>query len=169
MRNTVRRRFRVLLFASVLLGSAGCDHLTKQLAGDLLADSAAISFAADTVRFQLAHNAGGFLSLGTDLPPGARSVVFIGIVPLGLLACVLVLRGATLSGWQAVGLGLIAGGGVANWLDRVAHGGAVTDFVSLSLGPFRSGIFNVADLSVVAGGIVLALATRPSRVAGPAA
>src|SRR5262249_53889853 len=149
---------------------AGCDHLTKQLAGDLLADSAAISFAADTVRFQLAQNAGGFLSLGTDLPPGARGVFFIGIVPLGLLlACVLVLRGGTLSDWSVMGLGLIAGGGVANWLDRVAHGGAVTDFVSLGLGSFRSGIFNVADLSVVAGGLVLVLAPRSSRAAGPVA
>ena len=138
--------------------------------GDLLADASAISLAADTVRFELSHNPGGFLSLGTDLPQGIRSFLFIAIGPVGLLlACVLALRSATLSGRSVVGLGLVAGGGVANWLDRVAHGGAVTDFVSLGLGPLRSGIFNVADVCVVGGALLLILATRSSSTAATAA
>src|SRR5262245_55256525 len=145
------RQLRVLLFAAVLLGSAGCDHLTKQLAGDLRSGSSPVSLAAGTVRFELAHNPGGFLSLGTRLPSPARSLLFGAIVPLGLLAaCVFALRGAKLSARSVLGLGLVAGGGVANWLDRLAHGGAVADFVSLGLGPFRTGIFTAAHVSVVA-------------------
>ena len=167
MRYAVERRIRVLVFAAVLLCSAGCDHLTKQLASGRLADVTVVSLAADTVRLELHHNLGGFLSLGTELPRGVRNLLFIAIVPLGLLlACVLALRRATLTGWSVVGLGLVAGGGVANWLDRVAHGGAVTDFVSLGLGPLRSGIFNVADVWVVAGALLLILATHSSGAAG---
>ena len=58
-----------------------------------------------------------------------------------------------------MGLGLVAGGGVANWIDRLVAG-AVTDFVSLGVGGLRTGIFNLADLSVLAGVAVLLLASR---------
>jgi signal peptidase II len=52
---------------------------------------------------------------------------------------------------QALAFGLIAGGGFANWLERIRGDGSVTDFVSLGLGPLRTGIFNVADVAIVAG------------------
>ena len=52
------------------------------------------------------------------------------------------------------------GGGLGNWLDRVMHDGAVTDFVSLGLGGLRTGIFNVADLAVVAGTLLLVASAR---------
>ena len=157
-------RGRALLFASVLVFSAGCDHLTKQVARELLAESSAVSLAADTVRFELAYNPGGFLSLGSTLPAELRQLLFLALVPLGLLlACFLVLRSASARGRSLVGLGLICGGGLANWLDRIVHGGAVTDFVSLGLGPLRTGIFNVADLLVIAGGLVLLFAPQAPR------
>jgi len=166
----VGRRLRALLFAAVLLCSAGCDHLTKQLAGDLLSASSPISLAAGTVRFELTQNPGGFLSLGTGLPSQARDVLFIAIVPLGLLvACALALRGVSLSRRAVLGLGLVAGGGVANWFDRLTHGGAVTDFVSLGLGPFRTGIFNVADVWVIAGALLVLLTMRSGQAARTAA
>jgi signal peptidase II len=155
-------RSRALLFAAVLFVSAGCDHVTKQVARDLLAESSAVSLAADTVRFELAYNPGGFLSLGSSLPAEVRNLLFLTLVPLGLLlACLLALRSASARGRSLIGLGLLAGGGLANWLDRVANGGAVTDFVSLGVGPLRTGIFNVADVLVIAGGFVLLFGARP--------
>ena len=66
-----------------------------------------------------------------------------------------------------VALGILAGGGLGNWLDRVLHDGHVTDFVSLGVGQLRTGIFNVADLSVVAGVAVLLLASRSDANAVP--
>ena len=54
-------------------------------------------------------------------------------------------------------LSLGAGGGLSNWLDRLLHGGAVTDFVSLGLGPLRTGVFNLADVFIVAGVALLLL------------
>ena len=154
-------RCRVLLFLVALLASAGCDHATKRLAREVLAESPGVSLAADTVRFELAMNPGGFLSFGAGLPAEVRSLFFIAVVPLGLLlVCVLLFRAGPLPGGSLIGLGLVAGGGLANWIDRLVHGGAVTDFVSLGLGGFRTGIFNVADVSVMAGVVVLLLASR---------
>ncbi len=75
-----------------------------------------------------------------------------------VLACGLLLRSGFRRWDQLAGLALVAGGGAANWLDRLLHGGTVTDFVSLGLGPVRTGIFNAADIIVILG-VALLVAT----------
>jgi signal peptidase II len=64
------------------------------------------------------------------------------------------LRKATSRGYAAA-LGLIIGGALGNALDRMLHG-AVADFVHLHWGAFSWYIFNVADIAIVAGAMVLA-------------
>jgi signal peptidase II len=64
------------------------------------------------------------------------------------------LRKATSPGYAAA-LGLIIGGALGNALDRMLHG-AVADFVHLHWGSFSWYIFNVADIAIVAGAMVLA-------------
>jgi signal peptidase II len=160
-------RWRAPLFLLTLLAAAGCDQATKHVAREVLAGSPAVSLAAGLVRFELALNPGGFLSFGASLPDEIRSLFFLAVVPLGLLlVCVLLLRAGPLDRAALVGLGLVAGGGLANWIDRLVAG-AVTDFVSLGVGGLRTGIFNVADVSVLAGVAVLLLAARPSAGAPP--
>ncbi|HEY8123705.1 MAG TPA: signal peptidase II, partial [Myxococcota bacterium] len=44
--------------------------------------------------------------------------------------------------------------------DRVLNAGAVTDFVSLGVGPLRTGIFNLADVAIMAGAALLLLPIR---------
>lgn len=151
-------RGRTAVFIVVLLLAVGCDQATKQLAVERLGGAPPISLAGDAIRFQLAANTGGFLSLGAGLPPAWQRIVFLGLVPACLLVvCALVLRSRAVSVAAIVGLGLVVGGGLGNWLDRVGMG-AVTDFVSLGIGPLRTGIFNVADVAIVAGVLLLALA-----------
>jgi len=145
-------RHRALLFVTILLASVGCDHATKELARNVLELSPVVSVAGDAVRFELVRNSGAFLGLGSPLPEWVRELAFLVIVPLILaFVCVVFWRVGLESRSQLAGLGLVAGGGIANWLDRLFHGGAVTDFVSLGLGPLRTGIFNVADVAIVAG------------------
>lgn len=147
-----------LLFLAVLVSSAGCDHAAKQVAERTLSNSAAISLAFDSVRFELVHNPGAFLSLGENLPAALRQVLFVAAVPVMLvLVCGFFLRFGPASPSSLVALGLMAGGGLANWLDRILHAGAVTDFVSLGIGPLRTGIFNLADVFVLAGAGALVL------------
>ncbi len=149
----------LLIFVAVLFFAAGCDQATKQLAIDRLADAPPVSLVSDSVRFELAANAGGFLSLGAGLPPGIRRIVFVVLAPaLVLLVVGSVIRSGTRSKQAMAGLGLVVGGGLGNWIDRVLNDGAVTDFVSLGYGAMRTGIFNVADVAVIAGVLLLALA-----------
>lgn len=162
------RRRLLLVFAAVLLFSVGCDQATKRLAIDRLEGAAPISLAGDAVRFELAANPGGFLSLGAQLPEAVRRVVFVVAVPVALLVvCGLALRSRSLSALAAVGLGLVAGGGIGNWLDRVVTAGHVTDFVSVGVGGLRTGIFNVADVAVMAGVALLLLARSSDAPPAP--
>ena len=52
---------------------------------------------------------------------------------------------------------MIVAGGVSNWIDRVMRG-SVPDFINLGIGPVRTGIFNVADVAITLGAVVLLLA-----------
>jgi signal peptidase II len=152
------------MFAFVLLACVGCDHAAKHVAEQWLAGTAGVSLLGGAVRFELVANPGAFLSLGARLPEAVRDVLLIGLVPV-LLAAVgwSMLRGPGASRAQVTAFGLIAGGGLANWLDRLANDGAVTDFVSLGVGSVRTGIFNLADLAIVAGlALFLAVGARRS-------
>ncbi len=45
------------------------------------------------------------------------------------------------------------GGGLSNLFDRLPDG-RVTDYVVLSAGPLRTGVFNLADAAILAGAFV---------------
>ena len=140
---------RLALVATMVL-TVGCDRLTKHVATSTLAGRPMRSMLADTVRLAYVQNAGGFLSLGADLPVPARTAVFT--VATGILLLALVAFGIRLrwTGWAAFGLALFVAGGVSNWVDRVLHG-SVIDFINVGVGPLRTGVFNVADVAIMAG------------------
>jgi signal peptidase II len=141
-----------------VVGSAiGCDRATKQAAATALAGSPSRWLLAGTIELQYAENTGGFLSVGADLPPAARTALFT--VVNGLLLFAVVVAGIRMrwTGWRRFGLALFLAGGVSNWFDRVTRG-SVVDFISVGLGPLRTGIFNVADVAIVLGAAVVMLA-----------
>ena len=158
-----RRKARV--FAAVLVGSVGCDHAAKQIAQHALAGSPGISMGGDLVRFELANNPGAFLGLGSSLPEEFRQILFVTLVPL-LLGVVVIasVRAGLATRWAAFGLALVIGGGLGNWLDRLMHDGTVTDFVRLGIGGIRTGIFNFADVWILAGVALLVLTPRREPV-----
>ncbi|HXC20398.1 MAG TPA: signal peptidase II, partial [Steroidobacteraceae bacterium] len=59
--------------------------------------------------------------------------------------------------WRFIALALIAGGGISNLIDRLLYGGRVTDFLNVGIGSLRTGIFNVADMAILAGALLLIL------------
>jgi signal peptidase II len=54
----------------------------------------------------------------------------------------------------AAALGLVVGGALANGLDRVLYG-AVADFFHFHVGNFSWYVFNLADVAIVAGAVLL--------------
>ena len=85
--------------------------------------------------------------------------LFLLILPILVLGFVLhyVFKEKSLDNWSLFAFASIIGGGVANVYDRIVYG-SVTDFFFIDLGGvFRTGIFNMADLSVTTGMIILLL------------
>jgi signal peptidase II len=161
-------RARIALFAAVLVACIGCDHASKLAATAWLDPAETVSLASGALRFELAYNEGAFLGLGGALPPALRMLLLGALVPLALCFFVWrLLRAGAASPGQLVALGLVAGGGLANWLDRVASGGLVTDFVSVGFGPLRTGIFNFADVALVGGVLLLLIGSAAPRAELP--
>jgi signal peptidase II len=159
------RALRLTLVAGVLLCSVGCDQVAKTIARASLAASPPISLLNDFVRLEFAQNRGAFLSLGEGLPDAARYLLFVVLVGGALaltLAFTLRLQGA--APMQLVALSLLTGGGLGNLIDRLIHDGAVVDFVSLGVGPLRTGIFNVADAAITLGVLLLLVPWRRSSI-----
>ena len=147
----MRRLFgRCCLILAVVTATVGCDGVTKHMAAEHLAGRPVQSLLADTIRLGYAENRGGFLSLGAELPERARTTVFT--VATGVLL-VLLAAFAWRSGWQrwrTVAIALFIAGGFSNWVDRLGDG-RVVDFLNVGIGGIRTGIFNVADVAILAG------------------
>jgi signal peptidase II len=159
---------RLVLVLLLVLTGVGCDQATKRIASEELRATAPRSYAGDTVRLLYAENPGSFLGLGGGLPDEMRFGVFVlgvGALLCGLLGFVLLSRAPAPN--TVVGVGLILGGGLSNWSDRLTNGNLVVDFMNVGVGPLRSGVFNVADLLIELGALVLLVgAWRASRAPG---
>jgi len=153
-----RRSSRVLVLLASL-ATVGCDRVTKHAAATLLADTQERSFLGDTVRLSYAENTGGFLSLGADLPVERRVIVFTIVTGLLLVSLAAAAVQRRWEGARLLGAALIVSGGASNWIDRVAVG-SVVDFMNVGIGPVRTGIFNVADVAIMAGVVLIVFAYR---------
>ena len=154
---------RILIASLVSIGCVGCDQATKFVVRQHVVLGESHSFLGDTFRLMHAENPGAFLSIGEFLPDDIRSGIFtvgVGIACLGILLAAIFSRG--LGRWQVVALSLIAGGGVGNWIDRLTNDGRVTDFLNVGVGSLRTGIFNVADVVLMAGMAIFILSAGRS-------
>lgn len=126
------------------------DQATKVLALAALEDGA---ISLGPVDLNAVKNQGGAFGLDPGFFPGLFIVVTIAVV---LLIARALPRTDRLS--LASAYGLIAGGALGNLVDRLFREpgfprGAVVDFVDLGWWP----VFNVADVGIVVGALVLAL------------
>ena len=60
---------------------------------------------------------------------------------------------------------LVLSGGLGNLVDRIINDGRVIDFMNIGIGSLRTGIFNVADVYITVGVVVLVFQSlqRPRR------
>ena len=157
---------RLTIVLLVLFGSVGCDQVTKVAARDYLAGRGTLSYLGDIFRLTYAENHGAFLGLGSTLPETTRTLIFTGLVGVVLLGLLIwVFRTANISKMAVLAASLVIGGGIGNLIDRIAFDGGVTDFLNMGIGTLRTGIFNLADVWIMAG--VFLLAFTPELWRGP--
>jgi signal peptidase II len=142
----------------LLLSTAGCDQLTKQVAKAELVSARPVSLLNNLIRLEYAENTGAFLSIGEHLP--GPILLLVSSLLAGAIIFILVrltLQNRDVKPSLLIGLSLIAGGSIGNLIDRILNGGAVVDFMNVGIGQLRSGIFNVADVAILIGVCVLML------------
>jgi signal peptidase II len=155
----MKKPVRILLLCALIAGTLGCDRATKRLAMTSLAGAPDRLFFAGTVRLQYAENTGGVLSIGSGLASSTRSAIFVIATGFILLALPIVAMKYKVSEWHSVALSLALAGGASNLIDRIAFG-SVVDFVTLGVGNLRTGIFNIADVAIFAGILMLLFGPR---------
>ena len=104
------------------------------------------------------ENSGAFLGMGSGFSPIMKSVFLI-ILPIIVLISIIiyVYRDKEIDKISLIGFSIIIGGGIGNIFDRIIYG-SVTDFLFIDLGGiFKTGIFNIADLAVTTGMILILL------------
>jgi signal peptidase II len=162
----MNRRRQVFLFCLLSLAFIGCDRITKHIAKKELMNRETLSYWHDTFRLTYAENTGAALNLGDDLPPVA-SFWLLGMIPLVFLlflAGYALRRSGRLNGLQLVSFALVFAGGMGNIIDRLLYHRHVTDFMNMGIHNLRTGIFNMADVCVMAGVTGLLIATIKSSI-----
>lgn len=142
----------------VLVACIGLDQSTKYIARYYLEGRGVFSYIGDTFRLGYSENTGAFLGLGSSLPVHVRTFLFSGLVAMFLLAfLVYIIKRSDISRTGVIACALIIGGGLSNLVDRLVNNGAVIDFLNLGIGSLRTGIFNVADMAIMLGALLILL------------
>ena len=68
----------------------------------------------------------------------------------------------SLSNLTSLGICFVVGGGLGNIYDRLIYG-SVTDFLHINFVIFQTGIFNMADVSIIAGTFAIVCDTYLNR------
>lgn len=149
---------RAQIFGFIVSLSVCIDQITKRIAEHYLMGVMPQSYFFDMIRLEFVQNDGAFLSLGSNWPPIIKVITFL-ILPFLLLiaASFFTIFSNKLSSCQRWLVALIVSGGVGNLIDRVLIDGLVTDFLNMGIGPVRTGIFNIADVAITMGTILLVL------------
>jgi signal peptidase II len=142
---------RYFLIIFIVSANLGCDQITKHAARKNLEYLETTSIIGNHFVFTRIENSGAFLSMGDSIPYAAK---FILLSVLPLLAMVygiyFLLKHPYLPPLFLLGLCFVIGGGLGNLYDRFVYG-SVTDFLHIDFYFIKTGIFNLADVSIMIG------------------
>jgi signal peptidase II len=144
------------LFFGVAAFVVLADAFTKTLAVDrLMPTRLPREVLGETLRLTLVFNPGA--AFGLHLGPWSRWI-FTGL-SIGALVLLWELYRTTRAGdfVRTLALSLVCGGALGNLVDRLKSGRGVVDFIDVGVGTMRWPTFNVADMAVSCGAVLLAI------------
>lgn len=148
-------RRTVFIFFIIILTIAA-DQISKILVRLYVEKGSSSPIIGNFFQLMNVENEGAFLGMGSELNDTLKLILLL-ILPVVVLGFVLrhVIKDKSLDNWSLFAFASIIGGGIANVYDRFAYG-SVTDFLYIRLNDvLRTGIFNLADLSVTTGMFIL--------------
>ncbi len=132
------------------------DAFTKMLAVDRLTPAyVPHPVWGEWMRLTLVYNPGA--AFGLHLGAYSRWI-FMALTVVALVVMWRLYRQSPSdAGWRTWALALVTGGAFGNLVDRVRSARGVVDFLDVGVGAWRWPTFNVADIAVSTGAIILAV------------
>ena len=151
----IGRKRQIIMALGIFLINYIIDRFTKYIAVEYLKGNGARSFFNNIFVLVYAENTGAFLSLGKNWNIYIKYFVLLIIPILVCIAGLLYLMIKEKKNYHIIICSCIIGGGIGNLVDRLFNGFTVIDFMNFGIGNIRTGILNVADISVTFGVILL--------------
>jgi signal peptidase II len=126
------------------------DQVSKRLMWEAFRQSGSVDLLDGFLRITLSKNSGAVMGILSGSRPILLTVTIISIGALILFAYKM--RYAPFL--KRLCLGLILGGAFGNLIDRIATG-EVIDFIDMGIGKYRWPTYNVADIAVTIGAVIL--------------
>ena len=154
---------RTALILSIVIINVGCDQVSKKIVRENVPQNEIIRVLSNHLMVTNVENSGAFLSLGNSLPQGVKNIL-LSLLPaiVVLVALYYAIRKQSIAPILLAGLCFIVGGGIGNIYDRIAYG-SVTDFLQINAGGIQTGIFNMADVSITTGSLIILMGSILKR------
>jgi len=140
----------------IILINAGCDQISKHIARENLTYDHYVSVIGQKLVLIKTENSGAFLSMGDTMTGTLKFMTLLFLPSVALLFGIyFLIRHTHLPRLLVMGICFVIGGGIGNLTDRLRYG-SVTDFLHMNFYGFKTGIFNLADVSIMIGmGMIL--------------
>jgi signal peptidase II len=133
------------------------DCATKRVVESRLELGVPQPVVGETVRFTLSYNTNA--AMGFQVGGDKRRLVLSVMTVAALIVLgVLYHRTRPADRLRVIGVALVAGGALGNLIDRVRSSAGVVDFIDVGVSNVRFWTFNVADMGITIGAILLMLA-----------
>lgn len=142
---------RLIILFAIICVNVALDQVSKAIVRNEISYQEQISIIENHFILTRVENTGAFLSAGHNLPEIIRFLLLTAL-PIAVLGYGLyfLISNKNIPTKMQIGISFLIGGGIGNIYDRIVHG-SVTDFLFIDFGIFKTGIFNVADMSIMFG------------------
>ena len=139
----------------VVLFSIGCDQVSKSIARNNINSNETIYVIKDYIVLAKVENNGAAFGLGANSPLFLK-IFYLQLIPIAILLFLfrMIVVDTEFSKRTIVGTSFVIGGAFGNLLDRMLYR-SVTDFIQLNIGVNKTVIFNIADILVVFGMVLV--------------
>jgi signal peptidase II len=133
------------------------DCATKRAVESSLELGVPTPVVGETVRLTLSYNTNA--AMGFQVGGDRRRLVLSAMTIAALIVLgILYHRTRPADRLRVIGVALVAGGALGNLIDRLRSSAGVVDFIDVGVSDVRFWTFNVADMGITVGAILLMLA-----------
>ena len=141
------------LLAGVVGTVVGLDFITKMWAMNSLTFGYPVPVWGEFFRLTYTHNPGA--AFGINVGEHSR-LFFLVLSVLALVVLGIIYRSTPARDRvRLLAVALVSGGAIGNIIDRIRFEAGVVDFLDVGIGAHRWPIFNVADMAVSTGAVLL--------------